>query len=154
MRERLICLIKNAEKAFPKDKPVLDIEEFVADYLLANGVIVPPCKVGEVVWIIDCYTKIQKCEIFSVNYYNNRNDDMWLYGIKTENFITLTFEDDDIGKTVFLAKEEARKEFAERVKTMLQSEASFCSMTKSIICEGLMGDVDNLLKEMESEKDA
>lgn len=40
MRDRLIELIKNAEKAFPKDKPVLDIEEFVADHLLANGVVV------------------------------------------------------------------------------------------------------------------
>jgi hypothetical protein len=46
MRDRLICLIKNAEKAFPKDKPVLDIEEFVADYILADGIIAPPCRVG------------------------------------------------------------------------------------------------------------
>lgn len=45
---------------------------------------------------------------------------------------------------------EARKEFAERLKAMLQSEASFSSMAKSIICENLMGDVDNLLIEMES----
>ena len=34
MRDRLIGLIKSAEKAFPKDKSVLDIEEFVADFLL------------------------------------------------------------------------------------------------------------------------
>lgn len=44
MRDRLIKLIKNAKKAFPKDRPVLDIEEFVADFLLANGAIVPPKK--------------------------------------------------------------------------------------------------------------
>lgn len=52
MRDRLIEMIKNAEKAFPKGKPVLDIEEFVADHLLANGVIVPQFAVGDTVWCL------------------------------------------------------------------------------------------------------
>lgn len=38
-REKLIHLIKQAEKKFSDiGKPVLDIEEYVADYLLQNGV--------------------------------------------------------------------------------------------------------------------
>ena len=42
-RERLIDLIKQAEKEFSDTgKPILEIEEFVADYLLDNGVILPP----------------------------------------------------------------------------------------------------------------
>lgn len=38
-RERLLYLIKQAEKDFSDaGKPILNIEEYVADYLLANGV--------------------------------------------------------------------------------------------------------------------
>lgn len=45
MRDRLIGLIKQAENDFSKTgKPVLDIEEYVADHLLDEGVIVPPYK--------------------------------------------------------------------------------------------------------------
>ena len=41
MKKRLVELIKQAENNFSKTgKPVLDIEEYVASYLLANGVIV------------------------------------------------------------------------------------------------------------------
>ena len=49
MRDRLIELLK--------DSPMLNVLEnedseweSAADYLLANGVIVPPCKVGDVVY--------------------------------------------------------------------------------------------------------
>ncbi|MGN0451070.1 MAG: hypothetical protein ACI4FN_02985, partial [Acutalibacteraceae bacterium] len=28
-------------------------EEYIADYLIANGAILPPCKVGEGIWVID-----------------------------------------------------------------------------------------------------
>lgn len=41
MRDRLIELIKQAERTFSATgRPVLDIEEYVADHLLSNGVIV------------------------------------------------------------------------------------------------------------------
>lgn len=33
--------------------PSKTYDEFHADYLLANGVIVPPCKVGDEIWVID-----------------------------------------------------------------------------------------------------
>lgn len=43
-RKRLVELIKSAEKDFSNTgKPILDIEEYVADYLLANNVVVLPC---------------------------------------------------------------------------------------------------------------
>lgn len=42
-RERLVELIKSAEKEFSNTgKPILDIEEYVADYLIANNVVVLP----------------------------------------------------------------------------------------------------------------
>lgn len=53
MKDRLVDLILNAERDFANSgKPVLDIEKYVADHLLANGVIVPPCKVGQTVYKI------------------------------------------------------------------------------------------------------
>ena len=52
MRDKLLGFIKQAENDFANaGKPVLNIEEYVADYLLAKGVIVPPCKVGDAVYI-------------------------------------------------------------------------------------------------------
>ena len=56
MRERLIELLRDT---FNYTKGVcIDFDEAVeinADYLLENGVIVPPCKVGDVVYRI--YTR-------------------------------------------------------------------------------------------------
>ena len=49
MKERLIELLKNT----PDLDTLFGNEwEEAADYLLANGVIVPPCKVGDTVYII------------------------------------------------------------------------------------------------------
>lgn len=51
MRERLVELIQNAhdeQKYLTSDKSI----QAIADYLLANGVVVPPCKVGDIVYLI------------------------------------------------------------------------------------------------------
>lgn len=59
MRDRLIELIEKAKKQECLNAMCGDIDslidsprgvEFIADFLLANGVIVPPCKVGDVVY--------------------------------------------------------------------------------------------------------
>ena len=101
MRDRLIELIKDAEKAFPKDKPVLDIEEFVADHLLANGVIVPPCKVGDWVYMLR-NGEIHRNHICQVHISQTYAQTFFsCYGEK--------FGVEQIGKTVFLTKEEAEK---------------------------------------------
>lgn len=56
MRDRFIELMRQAEFAYldfskmhPCEKSLTD---FTADYLLANGVIVPPCKVGDKVYVL------------------------------------------------------------------------------------------------------
>jgi hypothetical protein len=56
-RERLMELFKGAENKVAEalTRP-LELEEWLgiyADHLLANGVIVPPCKVGDKVFYID-----------------------------------------------------------------------------------------------------
>ena len=109
-RDRLIELIKNYPcMSTAKNCFMESIAEDLTDYLLANGVIVPPCKVGDTVYFldaicvndsycinncccIDCkYAELQVCEIdFDLSMYK------------------------EIGKTVFLTKEEAEKALAER----------------------------------------
>jgi hypothetical protein len=39
----------------------------IADFLLANGVIVPPCKVGDDVWWIDLDEETIKCAKADIN---------------------------------------------------------------------------------------
>lgn len=53
MRDRLIELIQFAEIDFATVKNMhKSSAEVIADHLLKNGVIVPPCKVGDMVWYL------------------------------------------------------------------------------------------------------
>ena len=51
-RERLIELIKQAKKHTKNANSDIERNMIFAEYLLANGVIVPPCKVGDTVYYI------------------------------------------------------------------------------------------------------
>ena len=102
MRDRLIELIRKAsskiysellEKEGGHEKEI-DVAEYVADHLLASGVIVPPCKVGTRV-----YRLVPDLSV------------MWPdpTGYK---IVWDTFRLSDIysfGKTVFLTREDAEK---------------------------------------------
>lgn len=140
-RERLIELFEqmdiNPEITCPKPNDVescktckyaisewlCDMRARKADYLLANGVIVPPCKVGDdVYYIID--GKIQALSVKYGTFVGNNitmsakckdESDMceagcWLDG-KT---CGIGFDYSHIGKTIFLTKEEAEQALKER----------------------------------------
>ena len=80
-------------------------EEF-ADYLLAEGVIVPPCKVGQTVYYPIRHTnKVMELLVREIVYEKNKLQ-MWAS--------YLAFTVDAIGNTVFLTREEAEKALAER----------------------------------------
>ena len=49
-RDRLIELVLRAMQEHSKVTFRCFVENYIADYLLANGVIVPPCKVGDMVY--------------------------------------------------------------------------------------------------------
>lgn len=109
MRDRLIEMIAvaendyyyNADELHEKGMAVEESsEEFIADYLLANGVIVPPCKVGDDVYRIGDNGKIYVD--WQVAYIQVYEDEI-LYIDDSNNY----FYEDDIGKTVFLTREEA-----------------------------------------------
>lgn len=71
-RDRLVELLKEADDAtevhdcdYPTyEKAMQAFYTSIADYLLANGVIVPPCAVGDTVWLIG--KNYNKC----TNHYN------------------------------------------------------------------------------------
>ena len=49
-RDRLIELLKGSKEKYLN---LLDFEKnLIADYLIANGVIVPPCEIGADVWYL------------------------------------------------------------------------------------------------------
>ena len=102
-RERLIDLMIDAKRTEPETGSFTD---YLADYLLEHGVIVPPCKVGDRVYRpSDCLGVVQFV-IISFNIYESE----MLFTDDSENIIYLS----DIGKTVFLTREEAERALKER----------------------------------------
>lgn len=115
-RERLIQLMTFAPPGEDGNGNVYTL----ADHLLKNGVIVPPCKVGDYVYYIKggYYKKPQFCEVsrpckvVEVSFKLQRNGSCVMRGFITDNGTRYNF--DSIGKNVFLTKEEAEKALAER----------------------------------------
>lgn len=106
MRDRLIGLIEKAgteeayDAVFSSIDDLIDMprgKEYLADYLISNGVIVPPCKVGDKVYQTDG-VRIYESTIINVVYDT--------YGI--------AFDERAIGESIFLTREEAEKALKER----------------------------------------
>ena len=130
-RERLIELLRDT---FNYTKGVcVDFDEAVeinADYLLASGVVVPPCKVGDTLYVQWSYTSVLKKNIYPVKVYALRFDTkknkmricvkgkfkITDYGGEFTHYYNGTFPWDSVGKTVFLTREEAEAELERRMK--------------------------------------
>ena len=118
-RERLIELLRtgmNKHEATIENyvKPTAD---YLADYLLENGVIVPPCKVGRVIYyhfqfrnksILPFTRRAKVKKIYCSNSKMHFVVDVELIDAK-EKGIMKSFDFADFGKTVFLTKEEAEQ---------------------------------------------
>jgi hypothetical protein len=116
MHERLFELIKQADKKCGSTKKCEDcsavdkgdepddcVRYNIADHLLANGVIVPPCKAGDTVYTIlrgeiFCYTVLE---------YGVRGKGDFVYAENDRNFLDFPFA--ELGKTVFFTREEAEQ---------------------------------------------
>lgn len=87
----------------------------MVDHLLANGVIVPPCKVGDTIyypWVYDEQSGIAFNEVESFLYNQKPIIIVKSWGSDIDMPVSFTFE--SIGKTVFLTKEEAKNALVER----------------------------------------
>ena len=119
MKDRLIELLRQGEAKCAETKTCNKCEQYgrgsdcqrnlIADHLIANGVIVPPVKVGQTVWFIrDKYhNKIEETNVEKVIVKNG--------GIYIKLGCNSMYETscNSIGKTVFLTKEEAEKALKE-----------------------------------------
>lgn len=117
---KLAELIKQAKsKMFIKTFTCeLERNMFVADYLLANGVILPPCKVGDKTFLL-----LEKVcggydivESYCARILDNGNGKIYsmFYDFgQIEMGNSLEFRICDFGKTVFLTKEETEEKLRE-----------------------------------------
>lgn len=101
MRERLIELIQDSVNGCARNWA-----EIIADYLLANGVIVLPCKVGDTVYQTDGF-RVYESRIDEITIAEHQT----IYS--TEN---IAFDDYAIGKGVFLKQEEVEQALKEGVQ--------------------------------------
>lgn len=112
-REKLIellCEFRAGNAVIVADR---DEAQHIADYLLANGVVVLPCKVGDTVY--DIYEALHNGEgdvralkVTDTHIHLDKRNKAWII-IGGYYFAT-----DDFGKTVFLTREEAEKALAKR----------------------------------------
>lgn len=100
-------------------------KEKLTSWLCENGVIVPPCKVGEVVYELDIIVDNEKCQYCDFYYEGGMGDhpacNRGKYGnranecieikevVVTQKKLLWWLYMDDFGKTVFLSREEAKR---------------------------------------------
>ncbi len=107
--ERLVELIDNSNIQINGNvTPYRDYGiDDLAKHLLTNGVIVPPCKVGDIVYAVS-NNKVYKTRVFSM--VAETEDKKWVYILKCNIFDGISmFRKFLFGKTVFLTKEEAEQ---------------------------------------------
>ena len=106
MRDRLIELISQVQY-------MGGLECKLADYLLKNGVIVPPTKLGKIFFEPVSYRKeIDECRVSSITQKADGSFKIRLTNLREKWVFEIT--PDKIGKTVFLTREEAEKALKER----------------------------------------
>ena len=111
MRDRLIELIKNCSKQPIMIEGLEHWADTIADYLLENGVIVQPCKVGDDLYYpVFATNRVLLYKVISIKL-NSKG----LY-VVCENCLSksqMTHQATQIGKTIFLTEREAEWALAE-----------------------------------------
>ena len=112
-RERLIDLMIEAKRTEPETGSFTD---YLADYLLEHGVIVLPCKVGDRLYEV---TGRKTVSVYKVRAIRVELFSLFIEWDIVEGFVWQSLSGinaDDIGKTVFLTREEAERALKEREK--------------------------------------
>lgn len=107
----ILKLIKEAEAQFAgTGKALLDIEDYVAEYLAARGVIAPPCKVGDKAYFIIEDEQFKEKYISAEPITEVGSKGFWTSGSYIPSDDMTNFEPwETLGKTAFLSYEEAEK---------------------------------------------
>ena len=134
MRDRLIELLCNVKcegeenfgncphRNYQKCNKVQRLEmcsvNAIADHLLAAGVIVPPCKMGDVVWVLNqSRGAIYGNKVVCINIRGESPNKNTIRVEHHNRFAEASYRKytwSQIGKQVFLSKEDAQKALAER----------------------------------------
>lgn len=110
-RERLIELIREAKKQTKNAKSDLERNMIFADYILSDGWIRPPCKVGDTVYFLDLkLLVIRKVEVTNVTITSSSPRKCVLIGLTDGYWHGAS----DFGISLFYTREEAEKALAER----------------------------------------
>jgi hypothetical protein len=109
MRDRLVGLLFKPFTQY-KINELSDTRD-IADHLIESGVIVPPCKVGDKVYVLS-NGMILQTKIIRVKYEEEAEN--YSKFIRERVYVVLCnvereFDFSDFGKTVFLTKEEAEQ---------------------------------------------
>ncbi len=115
-QDRMIELILNARRSMVGERLSCALARncYIAEFLIANNVTIPPVSVGQTVYIIRRPTErpawIDECEItyLSVHYFKDGKSTVF-------NGYNFEVAECDIGERVFLAREEAEQALKERV---------------------------------------
>ena len=112
MRDRLVELLKQISFDFCEEcvacsedgyKVLPMLEEFFADHLIENGVIIASCKVGDVVYQTDG-VRIYELEILDTSLYK---------GIPYYETDGIDFDERAVGESIFLTKDQAEQKLKE-----------------------------------------
>ena len=117
MRDSLVELILQSDPIKERD---LDDEwydgeiEDIADHLLANGVIVPPCKVGNYIYYPWHYDDNSGVAILEVDKIVIKGETLvFILDPESDMPMPCWFSMDDFGKTVFATRDEAERALRE-----------------------------------------
>ena len=111
IKEKLVELLKTS----PTRNGYTDLED-IADHLIANGVVVLPCKIGDKVYVNYIYGRnkiiTDSQMVCSIEQTVGVNDESyWKVCVKQVNekgyIVYHEYTEDDFGKTVFFTREEA-----------------------------------------------
>ena len=105
MRDRLVELTK--ESLIRHIDKSCKLAENIADDLLANGVIVPPCKVGQKVWCIVDGVSFNPLEASIYSITIQAEGIIMRCGVK--GYYGVSYMATDFGKKFFASKEEAEQ---------------------------------------------
>lgn len=114
--QHLIELLEDTLHEWECDASIKTLTE-IAEQLIENGVIVPPCKVGDMVyypWIYDDNKGIAFTEVENIKIYVNGIPLVFVKDLGSDMPIPTAFYPENFGETVFLTYEEAERKLKER----------------------------------------
>lgn len=110
-KERLVDLFRSSPGVFVDGA---EMEYAVADYLLQNGVIVPPCKVGDTVYMLDIDCTMPNDFDCYYNCYSCKHMVSSVLEFPVRSCVNQVFVMNKYGKVYFPTREAAEQALKER----------------------------------------